>query len=238
MIDRWAQYWANRYSWALKTRNDIDGEDLLQAALMGEHIAKMKYTPEKGAFSTFSAFYIRKEIRDLLGIRNGRLPPAIISLDEPISEESEDTRLDMLEDKTLPDKDEVLQDNERREGVRAAIDRLPDQQREVMRKYYLQGMGSKAIGDALGLTSPQVLHILAAARRAMRKDRLLRQLVEVEAPYYIRVGVNTFQSTRTSAVELAYLIYEREKERIQRSINRLQEQDIQEEYCKYQDKVI
>lgn len=238
MYNRWAQYWANRYRWAIERRQDLDMEDLLQAASMGEYIAKIKYAPDRGAFSTFSAFYIRNEIRDLLGIRNGRLPPTIISLDEPISEDGEDTRLDMLEDKTLPDKDEVLQDNERREGVRAAIDRLPDQQREVMRKYYLQGMGSKAIGDALGLTSPQVLHIVAAARRSMRKDRLLRQLVEVETPYYIRVGVNTFQSTRTSAVELAYLIYEREKERIQRSIKRLQEQDAQEEYCKQEEKVI
>ena len=219
MYNRWAQYWANRYRGAIKRRQDLDMEDLLQAASM-------------------SAFYIRNEIRDLLGIRNGRLPPAIISLDEPISEEGEDTRLDMLEDKTLPDKDEVMQDNERREGVRAAIDRLPDQQREVMRKYYLQGMGSKAIGEEMGLTSPQVLHIVEAARRAMRKDRLLRQLVEVETPYYIRVGVSTFQSTRTSAVELAYLIYEREKERIQRSINRLQEQDAQEDYCKQEEKVV
>jgi RNA polymerase sigma factor (sigma-70 family) len=238
MYNRWVQYWANRYRWAIERRQDLDMEDLLQAASMGEYIAKLKYAPERGTFSTFSAFYIRNEIRDLLGIRNGRLPPAIISLDEPISEESEDTRLDMLEDKTLPDKDEIMQDNERREGVRAAIDRLPDQQREVMRKYYLQGMGSKAIGEAMGLTSPQVLHIVEAARRAMRKDRLLRQLVEVEAPCYIRVGVSTFQSTRTSAVELAYLIYEREKERIQRSINRLQEQDAQEEYCKQEEKVI
>lgn len=242
MYNRWAQYWANKYRWAIERRQDLDMEDLLQAASMGEYIAKLKYAPEKGAFSTFSAFYIRNEIRDLLGIRRGQLPPVMISLDEPLTgtdgEPGDETRLDMLEDKSIPDKDEALHKQERREGVRAAIDRLPDQQREVMRKYYLQGMGSKAIGEAMGLTSPQVLHIVEAARRAMRKDRLLRQLVEVEAPYYIRVGVSTFQSTRTSAVELAYLIYEREKERIQRSINRLQEQDAQEEYCKQEEKVI
>lgn len=232
MYNRWAQYWANRYRWAIERRQDLDMEDLLQAASMGEYIAKLKYAPERGAFSTFSAFYIQKEIRDLLGIRNGRLPPAIISLDEPISEESEDTRLDMLEDKTLPDKDEVLQDNERREGVRAAIDRLPDQQREVMRKYYLQGMGSKAIGDALGLTSPQVLHILAAARRAMRKDRLLRQLAEIPIPQ-VYVSVTRFQSTHTSAVELAAIIRENERARINRNLEKTYE-----EYCKYQDKVI
>ena len=238
MYNRWAQYWANRYSWAIEKRQDISMEDLLQAANMGEYIAKLKYTPEKGAFSTFSAFYIRNEIRDLLGIRNGRLPPEIISLDEPIGEEGEDTRLDLLEDKTLPDKDEVIHGNERREGVRAAIDRLPEQQREIMQKYYFQGMGSKGIGEAMGLTSTQVLRIIQTARRAMRKDRLLRRLVEVEPSYYTHVGVNTFRSTQTSAVELAYMIYEREMEKLRHNINRLQEQDTQEDYCEQEEKVV
>jgi len=237
MGERWAQYWANRYSWALKTRNDIDGEDLLQAALMGEYIAKKKYSPDKGEFSTFSSFYIRNEIRDLLGIRRGQLPPVIISLDEPLTgtdgEPGDETRLDMLEDKSIPDKDEALYKQERREGVRAAIDRLDNpQQQEIMTRFYICGQGAKAIGDALGLTSARVLHLVADAKRKMRKDRLLRQLAGIEIPM-VYVSVTRFQSTHTSAVELAAIIRDNERARISHQLAKTQEA-----YCEYKEKVI
>lgn len=237
MGERWAQYWANRYSWALKIRNDIDGEDLLQAALMGEYIARKKYTPGKGEFATFSSYYIRNEIRDLLGIRRGQLPPYMISLDEPLTgkdgETGEETRLDMLEDKSIPDKDEELYKKELRQGVRAAIARLKKpEQREILTRFYIGLQGAKAIGEAMGLTQSRVLHIVTDARREMRKDRLLRQLAEIPIPQ-VYVSVTRFQSTHTSAVELAAIIRENERARINRQI-----EQTQEEYCKYKDKVI
>lgn len=237
MGERWAQYWANRYSWALKTRNDIDREDLLQAALMGEYIAKKKYSPDKGEFSTFSSFYIRNEIRDLLGIRRGQLPPIMISLDEPLTgtdgETGDETRLDMLEDKSIPDKDEALYKQERREGVRAAIDRLDNpQQREIMTRFYICGQGSKAIGEALGLTSARVLHLVADAKYKMRQDRLLRRLAEIEIPR-VYVSVTRFRSTHTSAVELAAIIRENERAKLEHQI-----EITKEECCKYKERMI
>jgi hypothetical protein len=124
----------------------------------------------------------------------------------------------MLEDKSIPDKDEALHKQERREGVRAAIDRLDNpQQREIMTRFYICGQGAKAIGDALGLTSARVLHLVADAKRKMRKDRLLRQLAGIEIPR-VYVSVTRFQSTHTSAVELAAIIRENERNRIKQEI--------------------
>ena len=238
MDNRWTHYWANKYRWALQMRNDIDYEDLVQAARMGVCIAEQKYKPDLGPFSTFSAFYIKKEIRSLLGIYHGKIPPVLQSLDEPIAEDSEVTFLDTLEDETLPDNDEVLYLKERREGVRSAIERLPEQRRNVMWQFYIQGKGSAEIGKALGLPSSRILHILADGRRCMYRDKLLRQLAGIKTPYYVHIGVNTFRSTHTSAVEFAFLRREEQAARILEQLRRIKEQDAQEDYCKQEDKVV
>lgn len=234
---RWAQYWAYKYQWAIKRRPDIDMEDLLQAALMGEYIAKSKYDPERGSFATVSAFYIRKEIRDLLGIRRGNLPPVVISLDEPFTEDADETRLDMLPDETLPDKDELLHQQERRDGVRAAIDRIKDhKQREAIRMCYLEGKGAREISKALGVHYSDVYRLFAKGRSEMRHDRLLRELVGLHVPF-INVSVRTFNSTHMSAVEYAVFRLEEEREKIMKQLAQY-EQDAQEEYCKHEEKVI
>lgn len=238
MQEAWIRYWANRYRWATEQRNDIDYEDLYQAAFVGAYIAKLKYTQDKGKFSTFSSFYIRKEIRNLLGIKNGKIPPVTVSLDEPISEDDDATRLDLIEDETIPDKEETLYEQERRQGVRAAIERLPDQQRQAMALFYFQGKGLQEIGKTLGISPRQVAHVIERARLAMRRDKLLRELVEIKPPYYMHVGINRFRTTQTSAVEAALLILEAHKARIMGSLSRLQEQDTQEDDCKQEEKVV
>lgn len=239
MSNKWAHYWANKYRWALQLRNDIDYEDLVQAALMGEYIAKQTYNPDRGPFPNFSAYFIKKEIRTLLGIRNGgEIPKRLLSLDEPLNAESGTTWADVLEDDTRPDNDEVVYLNERREGVRAAINRLPEQRRNVMWQFYIQGKGSAEIGNTLGLPSSRILHILADGRRCMYRDRLLRQLAGIKTPYYVHIGMNTFNTTHTSAVEYAFFRKEEQAERIVAQLRRLQEQDAQEDYCKQEDKVV
>lgn len=234
---RWAQYWANKYSWAVEGRGDIDREDLMQAALMGEYIAKSKYDPEKGTFAYFSAYYIRKEIRDLLGIRNGKIPPALESLDEPFTEDAEETRLDMLQDESLPDIEEALYQQQRRDGVRAAVERLKDQrQREAIRMCYLEGKGAQEISKALGVGPSEVYRLFARGRAEMRRDRLLRELAALDIPFII-ISARTFNSTHTSAVEYAVLRLEEEREKIR---NRLKhnEYDTYEEYCKHNEYMI
>ena len=201
---------------------------------MGEYLAKRYYTPDRGSFSAFSAFYIRHEIRDLIGIKNGTLPPVMTSLDRFIQGpdgQTETTLLDTLEDKTLPDKDETLFDEQRQKGIRDAVRRLPDRQRRVMEMFYLDGKGAKAIGEALGISASQVTRITADAKRAMRKDRLLRQLADIDAPYYAYIGVKRFQTTHTSAVEHACFILEQKREKLMRKLSEI-EQDTQEDYCK------
>ena len=222
MSYRWAQYWANKYRWAIERRNDIDLEDLTQAAMMGQFIAESKYDDSKGKFSTFSAFFMRNEIRSLLGMRSGKLPPVTVSLDEPLTdadgEAGDDTRLDLLADTSLPDHDKDICADERRQEIRSAVDRLEnDKQREAIKMCYFEGLGAKEIGERMGISQQDVYHLFADGRRAMRKDTALRNLhynLDQKIPYYKHIGIEQFNRTRTSAVEYAVLVIEREHERI------------------------
>lgn len=50
---------------SLKFGRDLDHEDSFQAALEGTIYAAKKFDPDKGRFTTFATFYIRREIENL-----------------------------------------------------------------------------------------------------------------------------------------------------------------------------
>ena len=232
--ERLASYWAGRYSWILERRNDLDREDLQQAAFLGILEARKAYKEERGGEVTLAGFYARKEIRALLGIRNGKLPPTLESLDEPINEETDDTRLDLLADETLPEADAALLEEERRQTVRDAVERLKPDQRAVVKLRFFQGKTYQQTADEMNVTRDRVTTIFQNARRNLRRDRYLKALAEVNrsTPYLLGVGVTRFNSTFTSAVEELVLLRERLLEKV------LKEQEKQQEHCKQEENVV
>ena len=232
--EKLASYWAGRYSWALERRNDLDREDLQQAAFVGILRAVKDYKEEKDGLVTLAGYYARNEIRELLGIRNGKLPPVLESLDEPLNDETEDTRLDLLADETIPEVDAGLLEEEKRQTVRDAVDRLQEDQREVVRLRYFAGMTYQQTADEMNINRDRVATIFQNARRNLRRDRYLKALAEVNrrTPYLLGVGVTRFNSTFTSAVEELVLLRER------LLYKALQAQEVSEEYCKQEEKVL
>ena len=198
-----AHYWACRYRWAAEQRNDVDMEDLQQAAFLGILKAKKAYKDDKGGFVTLAGYYARNEIRDLLGIRNGKFPPIMESLDEPLNDETEDTRLDLIADETLPEADAAILDAERRQTVRDAVNRLKEDQRAVVSLHFFESKTYQQAADEMNIPRDRVTQIFANARRNLRRDRYLRALAEVnrKTNYMHHVGVTQFHNTMTSAVE-------------------------------------
>ena len=229
-----ANYWAGRYSWALERRNDLDREDLQQAAFVGILRAEKDFKEEKNGLVTLAGYYARNEIRELLGIRDGKIPPVLESLDEPLNDETEDTRLDLLADETIPEVDAGLLEEEKRQTVRDAVDRLQEDQREVVRLRYFAGMTYQQTADEMNITRDRVATIFQNARRNLRRDRYLKALAEVNrrTPFLLGVGVTRFNSTFTSAVEELVLLRERLLQKV------LQDQEVCEEHCKQEEKVI
>ena len=217
MDDRWPQYWVNKYRWALEMRGDVDQDDLMQAARVGMWIAEQTYKPEAGKWSTYSAFWIRREIRKALGVKSGQLPPPEVHLDEPLTEDAEETRLDMLADDSLPDVHDSLLEDEFRRGVREAVDRLEDQeQREVVKRKYFQAKRTDDIAAEMQASSSRIYQLWENAKRRLRRDKALRELAELRPNYYLHVGVDRFRATHTSAVEQALITLEQERERLER----------------------
>lgn len=216
MDERWAQYWVNKYRWALEKRGDIDEDDLLQAAMIGIWEAEKTYKPELGKFSSYSAFWIRHEIRRALGVKHGKLPLPEVHLDEPLTADSEETRLDMLADDALPDIDERLLQEERRQAIRDAVDRLQNPQwRDVVKKLYFEAKPVKQVAEEMNFpTHERAYKAWENARRWLRRDKTLKALRSLTHDYHIKVGLSRFNSTHTSAVEESVLRFERERGRL------------------------
>ena len=214
--ERWAQYWAGRYSWALKTRSDLDMEDLMQAARIGIWKAKQTFDSASGGWGNYSGYFIKNEIREALGIRNGRVPRPTISLDETIDEEGELTRLDMLADETAPDAEEVLCLDDMRLIVAEAVERLEEQQRAAIQNYYFKGKTYKGTAEAMGIDPKRIKDLLETGKRNLRRDRTLREIADIEhtTNYFYHVGVTQFNSTMQSAVERIVIQRETKMERL------------------------
>lgn len=96
----------------------VDTDDLMHAGFLGLVEAVSAWDPERGAWSSVAIWYAKKAMREALGIRSTRQRAHLgaVSLDEPIGEEGDATRADMLPDESLPDADEQVLDDERRCG--------------------------------------------------------------------------------------------------------------------------
>ena len=208
--ERWARYWARRFAWALEGRPWLDMDDLSSAAMLGILAAQAAYEPARGSWANYSAYFIRRELCALLGIRDGRIKPGALSLDAPITNEdgeSAGTHLDQLPDDTLPDADAgAILDGLRRD-VRAAVNDLPKRQRDIVQRWQLDGETQERVARGLGITPQRVQQLWSKARQTLARDPRLRCYADIEdrTPYYVKVGPTRFANTHTSAVEHAVL---------------------------------
>ena len=202
---------ANRYRSYTDKLPAIDEDDLLQAGRIAIYNAQKKYDPDGGAsFLTYAFDMVRNSMQRTMGLSSdGKLPKIPVSLDEPISEDGEDTRLDSIPD-TAPTAEERLVEEaghqETAEAVHAAIDRLgTDKQREVIRRVWLDGQNREDAAEEMGTTYHALCSVDKTARKNMKRDKILQMFV---MPTF-GVGVRKFRTTWTSATEAAVLWRER-----------------------------
>lgn len=208
MFERWARWWVNRYAWALEGRPYIDREDLYQSAMLGILRAQACYKSDKGSWAQFSSYYVRYEIRRLIGIKQGRIPPQAVPLDAPMGDDPDgDTRLDLLPDETALSADEAAEYDELVRAVREAVAQLTDNlERRVVQLHRLEGKSIPETAEALNITETDARRLDRTARfKHLANDKHIRALVHADdmTPYYNHVGVEQFNRTWTSATERA-----------------------------------
>ena len=110
-----------------------------------------------------------------------------------------------------------------------AVDQLPKEQSEVIRKRYQQSMTRKDTGEALGIAAGAVQNLESKAMRTLRipsRSRKFKPYFEqyLSAHSYHHVGVENFQRTWMSEVEreaLREMEWEKEHERIMREADQV-----------------
>ncbi len=205
--ENWIKKIANRYRLALERTAATDEDDLFQVGRLALLKAQGNYDPAEGAtFLTYSYNYIRSAMRRELGFsQTGELPEILDSLDELISEDGDETRLDFIPDKTPTAEERIIEQDtkdETAEAVRSAVDRLKNsKQREVITRCWLNGQDKKEAAAEMGLNIRALQAVDIEARDKLRRDEQLKQYV---MPSF-HVTVNRFNSTWTSATEAAVI---------------------------------
>ena len=185
----------------------LEFDDLYNSGYIALVAATDSYGPEAGAlFITWFAMHLKTAFAEAGGWRTRRQKQDPLnnstSMDKPIGEEDDGGTLgDFIPD---PSAVQAFQDVEERlylEQLHAALERamgtLEADEEAFIRARYYQGRTLEEIGpQARTLES----HALVKLRRS-RVRRELEQFVEQRTPYYLRVGVQTFQNTGESAVE-------------------------------------
>lgn len=203
--ERWARWWGARFSWAARCYHWISLEDLEQAARIGILCARTAYSPDRGAWATWSAYFIQRELRRLVGRGpGGSLPPVALSLDEPITEDTETTLGDMIPD-GAPPVGEALEAAERSIVLAAAVDRLGKLEREAVIRVYLGGERQTAAAEGMGVSTPAFRCILERGKRQLRRDRMLRAFCEERPSPTYSTGLQAFRETGLSAPERAVI---------------------------------
>lgn len=213
-----------RYAW-------IDEEDICQIADIALLKAQKAYKPmDEASFITFAYRIMVYDIMKALKIRcdgNGYTnEPITVSLDEPIDEEGDITRGDIIPSKDIPisEQMEVLDIISK---VRNAVSALPEDQEELIRRRYLNDPAETQVQIAEEKGVP--VHIITGIRnRAFKKLR--RDLRDYQDYIPNHIGSSKFNSTWTSEPEQYVIARESRLKQLERSYKELFQNDKEENH--------
>jgi len=204
---------ANKFSAECKRAVYCDISDLAQAGMIGLLRAHESYNPEtcEVGFMTHAAQKILTEILAALNIgyryNNGESyyirEPTLLRLDQPINAETDITMGDLI-----PDTGETVEEQGEKAAmaaaIRDAVQRLPEQQREIICKVYLEEQMGHDVARELGIS-----YATLNGRKHLAFNRLRRILESKGLRPDHHVGLQEFSRTWTSETELAVLNHER-----------------------------
>lgn len=209
MLYRVAKY----YYPAAERNRGADMDDLLQAAALGMMIAVDHWDAERGGFLTIAVPYMQKEVRTLLGLRTSKLrienAASIVSLHASVPYAEDLQLIDTVEDTEVIDPQDAACTEDMCRIVREAVQTLPQEQREAVTAFYLQGKPAGSINKR---------QRQKGLDRLSRTSRIRALIAEYHAHAERYGGLYSFRHTHTSVVEWAVI----ERERIAREIHRIE----------------
>ena len=161
----------------------VDFEDLYQSGFIAMTKAVKKYTPEKGAFSTWFVFYLQSAFTEATGFRSAKQQKdpihSAISLDTPLSDDDEGTLQDLIASEI--NVEEIATGSVWRKqlhaALQAALETLEKRQADILRLEYFEGKTIQQIGCQLGISTEAVKESRSKAIQALRGNVAVIQIL-------------------------------------------------------------
>lgn len=196
---------SRRFYATYKAKCDSSGVelwDIYQTCYMAFLEAVKGFKPESGLkFTSFLKYPFRNAVNELIGLRTSRTIHEPLnsstSLDKPLDSSESDviTLLDTLADDTALDFIERMETASVGETVRAVIETLQKQHRDVIKLRYFEGLTLKQAGEKLGVSKERVRQREAMALRLLRKNPILRELWKDFCTQRYRTSFSWFRSS-------------------------------------------
>ncbi len=171
------RYFKTNYKVCLKA--GIDEFDLKQLCYLAYQRALDSFKPKRAfLFTAYAQYSLRYVLRPIVQTKN----PLNESISINTSFGSEDENdIDLIE--TIPDADalasfEQVELSDVQRIVRCAVERLSDEQRQVVKSYYFEGKTYAETALAVGKSPAQVHQIGIKARQTLRRNGELCRLAE------------------------------------------------------------
>lgn len=150
-------------------------------------------------------------LKELQNIKAAMKTQYIISLDEPIGDEGDTTRLDLYGGQAdeKVNFDDNLEKDELRSMLHEAVDKLPEDRKEVINKKYFENLTLADIGREKGVSGERIRQIENKALRLLRQDHILRKKAESYVDFYHPISLSRYNNTWISSTE--WVVLEREK---------------------------
>lgn len=156
----------------------VDLDDLMQAAAIGAILAEATYSPEKGKWASWVAYYIHNEMRAAVGFRTAHRDPAdtAFSLDKQLTEDGS-ALADTLEDAALSFS-EASEQQAMQRAVREAVAELAPDRRCLVEMLYFDEESKVNTAKALGCSLYRLSVIKQEAFRDLRSHPKIKMLSE------------------------------------------------------------
>ena len=138
MCHRYAMQQVTRWHRAFSGRCGVEIGDLEQSAFVGLLKAVQTWRPEDGAFSTWYTFFLKSAFTEVCGARTERdrrdpLNNVYRPIDEPIGNDDGDLTLgELIPDPAAEAGFEEVEEREMQNAVYAALDQLPQHERDAI----------------------------------------------------------------------------------------------------------
>lgn len=205
---------AARYWHIAKNNRGMDEDDLLQAATVGMLEAAPVWDPERGSFLTVGTFYMKRSIREELGISTTKerienvASPALLST--PVGEDGDGVLQDLIVDPDAVDPQQAAEDALMREytkqSVREAVDALQEPIRSIIQAAYFDRNTLTDIATSYEMSPENVRRLRNKGLRRLWRHKKIRLLwAEYEAVFYRHKTYASWKYTNTSTTEAAAL---------------------------------